>query len=59
MLADVTRTLVPPRRRPDEETLSAVLGGRVARDTEIGGEEDRPDRAGDPAAPRGRAHRAR
>ncbi|MEZ5092896.1 sensor histidine kinase [Nocardioides sp.] len=38
VLADVTRTLVPPRRRPDEETLSAVLGGRVARDTEIGGE---------------------
>jgi two-component sensor histidine kinase len=26
---------VPPRRRPDEETLSAVLGGRVHRDTEI------------------------
>ena len=29
-------SLVPPRRRPDEETLSAVLGGRVPRDTEIG-----------------------
>ncbi len=38
VLADATRTLVPPRRRPDEETLSAVLSGRVARDTEIGGE---------------------
>jgi two-component sensor histidine kinase len=35
-LADLTRELVPPRRRPDEETLSAVLGGRAQRDTEIG-----------------------
>nr|WP_179519486.1 PAS domain-containing sensor histidine kinase [Nocardioides perillae] len=35
VLAEVTRDLVPPRRRPDEETLSAVLGGRVHRDTEI------------------------
>nr|WP_227463637.1 PAS domain-containing sensor histidine kinase [Nocardioides lijunqiniae] len=35
-LADLTRDLVPPRRRPDEETLSAVLGGRMHRDTEIG-----------------------
>jgi two-component sensor histidine kinase len=35
-LAELTRELVPPRRRPDEETLSAVLGGRVHRDTEIG-----------------------
>ncbi|WP_395692539.1 sensor histidine kinase [Nocardioides sp.] len=35
-LADTTRRLVPPRRRPDEETLSAVLGGRAHRDTEIG-----------------------
>jgi two-component sensor histidine kinase len=34
-LADLTRELVPPRRRPDEETLSAVLGGRMHRDTEI------------------------
>ncbi|WP_028471918.1 histidine kinase N-terminal domain-containing protein [Nocardioides alkalitolerans] len=34
-LADLTRSLVPPRRRPDEETLSAVLGGRAHRDTEI------------------------
>nr|WP_166140526.1 PAS domain-containing sensor histidine kinase [Nocardioides ochotonae] len=34
-LADVTRELVPPRRRPDEETLSAVLGGRAQRDLEI------------------------
>jgi two-component system, sensor histidine kinase PdtaS len=39
VLADVTRGLVPPRRRPDEETLSAVLGGRVHRDTEIGDEQ--------------------
>jgi two-component sensor histidine kinase len=35
-LAETTRDLVPPRRRPDEETLSAVLGGRAHRDTEIG-----------------------
>jgi len=35
-LAETTRSLVPPRRRPDEETLSAVLGGRRHRDTEIG-----------------------
>ncbi|WP_091119166.1 sensor histidine kinase [Nocardioides terrae] len=35
-LAQVTRELVPPRSRPDEETLSAVLGGRAHRDTEIG-----------------------
>jgi two-component sensor histidine kinase len=38
VLADVTRELVPPRRRPDEETLSAVLGGRAHRDTELGGD---------------------
>jgi len=38
-LAEVTRELVPPRRRPDEETLSAVLGGRAHRDTELGSEE--------------------
>jgi two-component system, sensor histidine kinase PdtaS len=35
-LAETTRALVPAARRPDEETLSAVLGGRAARDTEIG-----------------------
>jgi two-component sensor histidine kinase len=35
-LAATTRSLVPAARRPDEETLSAVLGGRQARDTEIG-----------------------
>ncbi len=35
-LAQTTRDLVPPARRPDEETLSAVLGGEVPRDTEIG-----------------------
>jgi len=38
-LADVTRGLVPPLRRPDEETLSAVLSGRGNRDTEIGAAE--------------------
>ena len=37
--AEVTRELVPPRRRPDEETLSAILGGRAHRDTEIGNDE--------------------
>jgi two-component sensor histidine kinase len=37
-LTDLTRELVPPRRRPDEETLSAVLAGRAYRDTEIGTE---------------------
>jgi len=35
-LAETTRALVPAHRRPDEETLSAVLGGRAPRDTEIG-----------------------
>jgi two-component sensor histidine kinase len=35
-LAETTRSLVPAARRPDEETLSAVLAGRVPRDTEIG-----------------------
>jgi two-component system, sensor histidine kinase PdtaS len=35
-LAETTRRLVPAARRPDEETLSAVLGGQSARDTEIG-----------------------
>ena len=35
-LADVARRLVPARHRPDEETISAVLGGRAPRDTELG-----------------------
>ncbi len=34
-LADVTRELVPARMRPDEETISAVLGARMPRDTEL------------------------
>ena len=34
-LASTTRELVPATRRPDEETLSAVLSGRAPRDTEI------------------------
>ena len=38
-LADVTRDLVPPRRRPDEETLSAVMGGRAHRDLELATDE--------------------
>ncbi len=42
LLADLIRELVPPRRRPDEETLSAVLGGRAHRDTEIGTDEGSP-----------------
>ena len=36
VLTEVTRDLVPQRRRPDEETVSAVLGGRAHRDTELG-----------------------
>ncbi len=39
VLADLTRELVPVQNRPDEETLSAVLGGRAARDTEVGTEQ--------------------
>jgi two-component sensor histidine kinase len=35
-LAEVTRELVPAVRRPDEETITAVMGGRQPRDTEIG-----------------------
>ena len=35
-LAEVTRELVPPALRADEETISAVLGGRIPRDTELG-----------------------
>jgi len=38
-LADVTRELVPVRRRPDEEMLSAVLGGKIHEDTEIGNDD--------------------
>jgi two-component sensor histidine kinase len=38
-LAETTRALVPPRRRPDEETLSAVLAGRRPLDTEVGNDE--------------------
>ena len=35
VLADVARDLVPVRRRPDEERLSAVLAGRIHGDTEL------------------------
>ncbi len=35
-LASVTRELVPPTHRTDEEALSAVLLGRAPRDTEVG-----------------------
>jgi two-component sensor histidine kinase len=38
-LAETTRSLVPPGRRPDEETLSAVLTGTAPRDTETGTED--------------------
>jgi len=38
-LAETTRKLVPASRRPDEETLSAVLGGTVPRDTELGSDD--------------------
>ena len=34
-LAGVTRSLVPAAMRPDEETVSAVLGARQPRDTEL------------------------
>jgi len=34
-LADTTRALIPAERRPDEETLGAVLGGRRPRETEL------------------------
>jgi two-component sensor histidine kinase len=33
--AEITRALVPARRRPDEESVSAVLGGRAHRDIEL------------------------
>jgi two-component sensor histidine kinase len=35
-LAAVTRALVPPEQRLDEESISAVLGARMPRDAEIG-----------------------
>ncbi|HET8559890.1 MAG TPA: sensor histidine kinase [Marmoricola sp.] len=35
-LAEVARGVVPARHRPDEETISAVLGARAPRDTELG-----------------------
>ena len=35
-LAEVTRTLVPAELRPDEETISATLGAKMPRDSEIG-----------------------
>ena len=38
-LAGTTRGLVPVKRRPDEETLSAVLGGKLAKDTEVGNDD--------------------
>jgi two-component sensor histidine kinase len=38
-LATITRELVPPGVRDDEEALSAVLGGRVASDVETGNDD--------------------
>ncbi|MFT4011542.1 MAG: histidine kinase N-terminal domain-containing protein, partial [Nocardioidaceae bacterium] len=35
-LAGTIRELVPASRRPDEETISAVLGGKLPRDAELG-----------------------
>ena len=53
-----TRELVPPRRRPGRgDAVSAVLGGRAHRDTELGSRRRLADRPLDPAAPAGRAHR--
>jgi two-component sensor histidine kinase len=34
-LAETARALVPSTRRPDEETLSVVLGGKMPRETEL------------------------
>ena len=60
VLADVTRELVPPRRRPGRgDGVSAVLGGRVHRDTELGHRRRVPDRALHPAAAAGRARSGR
>ncbi|MGN0065193.1 MAG: histidine kinase N-terminal domain-containing protein [Nocardioides sp.] len=53
VLADLTRQLIPPRRRPDEETLSAVLGGRSARDAELGSDEVTLAVRSIPLSPRG------
>jgi len=39
VLAEVTRDLLPMRRSTDEESLSAVLGGTQARDTEVATED--------------------
>lgn len=38
-LAELTRALIPPRWRPDEETISAVLGARRPADGELGNGE--------------------
>src|SRR3954451_24322016 len=38
-LAATTRELVPASRRPDEESVSAILGGRAPLDTELGNGE--------------------
>ena len=59
VLADLTRDLVPPRQRPDEETLSAVLGGRAHRDTELGDVHRGTHRPIDPAEAARRAGSAR
>jgi two-component sensor histidine kinase len=39
VFGEITRELVPPRRRPDEEVISEVLGGRLPRDAEIGNDD--------------------
>ncbi|MGL5808879.1 MAG: sensor histidine kinase [Nocardioides sp.] len=39
VLTELTRTLIPAHQRADEETVSAVLGGGVAREAEIATEE--------------------
>jgi two-component sensor histidine kinase len=38
-LAEVTRALVPASMRPDEETISAVLGAKMPRDVEVGNDQ--------------------
>jgi two-component sensor histidine kinase len=52
-LAETTRSLVPPVRRPDEETLSAVLGGTSPRDVETGTDDTTLILRAIPLRPRG------
>lgn len=53
VLGDLTRSLVPARRRIDEETLSAVLGGRAHRDAEVATDQSAVIIRAIPLRPRG------